>query len=299
MTKGLQQLTPHLWVSQSRFYQTNSGVFLSDGEAVLVDPCMLPLEIDAIVEFVQIQCAAPQWLVLTHSHWDHILGPERFPGVKTIAQANYVQATNAELGARIPKQIAQWEARHNVARKRPFEVPKPDVVFERETTIEAGGLTLKLAHAPGHAADQLVVYHENSATLWASDILSDVEIPYISHDLAAFEETLQKLSGWDVEVLIPGHGNPSTGQAVFRQRVAEDLAYLGQLKDKVTQAIREGRTVKETVDLCQCMAYRNPADNKGPHKLNVESAYVALGGPADPIMVGWNQQPLEEENDAP
>ena len=73
--------TPDLWVAQSDYFLTNSGIFIRDGQAVLIDPCMRRDEIDAIAEFVQAQHAAPRWLVLTHSHWDHILGPERFPGV--------------------------------------------------------------------------------------------------------------------------------------------------------------------------------------------------------------------------
>ena len=35
------------------------------------------------------------------------------------------------------------------------------------------------------------------------------------------------------------------------------------------------------------MAFRHPKDNAGPHRLNVQSAYLELGGPADAGSVGW------------
>ncbi len=37
------------------------------------------------------------------------------------------------------------------------------------------------------------------------------------------------------------------------------------------------------------MQYRHPEDNAGPHRLNVESVYLELGGDADPALVGWNK----------
>jgi len=43
-------LTPDLLVAQSDFFLTNSGAFVSGEEALLIDPCMRPAEIDGLFE---------------------------------------------------------------------------------------------------------------------------------------------------------------------------------------------------------------------------------------------------------
>src|SRR5437870_1335931 len=86
------QLNPSLWAGQSRLFYTNHGIFISEGQACLVDPGIYPDEIEAIARFVAERGAITQAIILTHSHWDHILGPEHFPGVRIITQLGYLNA---------------------------------------------------------------------------------------------------------------------------------------------------------------------------------------------------------------
>jgi glyoxylase-like metal-dependent hydrolase (beta-lactamase superfamily II) len=282
------RLTEHLWYAQSEFFHTNSGVFLSEGEALLIDPCMRPEEIDTLAGWVRAQEARPRWLVLTHSHWDHVLGPERMPGVRTLAQAKYPAAV-ARDRAGIQAEVAQWEARLGRQRAEPFRVPLPDETFEDDHGLKLGGLELRLLHVPGHAPDQLAVYAPESGCLWASDILSDLEIPFVADDLGSYERTLARLEALRLRVLVPGHGHPAKDPAEIQTRFDEDRAYLAELRERVTRAVEQGLAVEETVALCADMPYRRPDENAQPHRLNVESAYLALGGKADARRVGWGQ----------
>jgi hypothetical protein len=52
--------------------------------------------------------------------------------------------------------------------------------------------------------------------------------------------------------------------------------------------VAEGRTVEATVSLCAGMTYRCRETMAALHKLNVESAYLELGGEAGPATMGWN-----------
>jgi glyoxylase-like metal-dependent hydrolase (beta-lactamase superfamily II) len=282
-------LTPHLWTGQSRLFHTNHGVFLSGRAACLVDPGIFPQEIAAITEFVADRGARVDTIILTHSHWDHILGPERFPGARVVAQAAYLAQVREGEGS-ILKSIAAWEHESGVERHEPFAIPLPTETFEETTTLAVDGLTLKLTHAPGHAADQLTVYHAESATLWAADMLSDLEIPFVSHDLEAYRRTLDALAHLEIRALVPGHGHTTTDPQEIHDRLAEDLAYLDELQMRVAEAVRQGSGLEETVALCENMAYRNRAENQGPHRWNVESAYVALGGDAGDAKVGWEKE---------
>src|SRR4051794_18569386 len=172
MGQAVRQLTPQLWVAQSELFHTNSGIWIGNGQAALVDPGIYPHEIAAIARFVGEHGATPQVIVLTHSHWDHILGPEAFPGVRTVAQAEYMLIVR-EHGAEILREVDEWVARKNVERDRPFAIPEPDETFDGTTTLTLGDLTLQLTYAPGHAPNQLTVYHAETATLWVADMLSD------------------------------------------------------------------------------------------------------------------------------
>jgi glyoxylase-like metal-dependent hydrolase (beta-lactamase superfamily II) len=287
----IKQLTPELWVGQSKLYFTNAGIFINDGKACLIDPCMLPDELDAIIQFIKDQQLEVDSILLTHSHWDHILGPEWFPGVRTIAQANYVKQVAEPNGKIILRQIKQWEQHHNVERDKPFEIPQPDEVFGQEHTLSVGSVQLQLLAVPGHASDQLAAYDAGQKILWASDILSDVEIPFISHSIVAYEKTLDMLADLEVEVLIPGHGHPSTSADIYKQRVKEDRQYLSELRRYIEGAIQDGLNAEETFDLCAGIEYRNFEENISPHKANVESVYIELGGSADPTKYGWGKIP--------
>jgi len=281
-------LTPDLLVAQSDFFLTNSGAFVSAGEALLIDPCMRPAEIDALAAAVNALPAVPLWLLLTHSHWDHILGPERLPGVPLLAQARYPVAV-AQAAAHIQRELTQWEARLEITRPTPFVVPVPDVLVADDFALPVGALNLRLLHVPGHATDQVAVYEPVSGTLWASDILSDVELPLVSDSLAAYDQTLNRLAALDLRVLVPGHGHPTTDPAAIQTRLSEDRAYLGELGQRVARAVRQGLSAAETVTVCADIPYRHPAENAAPHRLNVESAYLELGGEGDRRTLGWAQ----------
>ena len=202
----IHEWTPGLWLAQSRFEHTNSGAFVCQDQVYLIDPGVYPDEIAAWRQWAHRQDRTAHALVLTHHHWDHILGPERFPGIPVLAHAAYLSSVDGPEGA---PEVGCWAAREGIARARPFAAPRPDVTFEDTLSLAAGGCRLDLLHAPGHAADQLVVYDLARALLWAADMLSDREIPLVAQSLVAYQHTLERLSTLDVQRLVPGHGRPT------------------------------------------------------------------------------------------
>ena len=285
------QLTPNLWVTQSVLFATNSGIFIDGDRALLIDPGIPPQNIAAIAGFVAERDATVQAIVLTHAHWDHILGPERFPGVSVIAQAHYLDVLDAH-GEHLKRQVEDWASQNWIRRTQPFVPPVPTYAFDSKLTLTLGDLCLRLIHAPGHTPDQCVIYHEESATLWAADMLTDTEVPFIGHSLEGFRETLASLATLDIRVLVPGHGNPATDAAEIRTRVDEDLAYLSMLRERVTAAVAAGKTLPETVAACASIPYPRPCDVPYAHEWNVETAYVEFGGEVDGV-VGWEKEWLE------
>jgi hydroxyacylglutathione hydrolase len=271
----MMQLTDDLYIDQSRLYQTNSGAFISQGQALLIDPCIWPEEIDALAAAVADRGAEPRWLLLTHSHWDHILGPERLRGVPIVAQALFAE-TAARTRAETEAELRHWAESHGGPRREaPLVVPEPALAFERQHTLPLGALQLRLLHVPGHAADQAAVYEPASACLWAADMLSDVEIPFVER-LGDYERTLDMLAGLELRALVPGHGTPTASAAEIHARLQADRAYLAELRQRVALAVQRGQSLAEAQAACASMHFRNPHENAEPHRQNVQAAYQEL-----------------------
>jgi len=185
----------------------NAGAFVSAGEACLVDPGIAPDEIAALVR--ELDGAELRSIVLTHADWDHVLGPEHLPQATIVAHAEYARDLDPD-GIRVA--LGQLEQKAGATRDHRFEPPFPDRTFEDEMALPVGDLELLLTHAPGHAASMLTIYEPESATLWAADVLSDVEIPSVVDDLEAYEQTLARVAELEIRTLVPGHGTPTDGQ---------------------------------------------------------------------------------------
>lgn len=269
---------------QSRFLHYNAGAFVSDGQACLVDPGITPDEVAALVE--ELGEAEVRSIVLTHGDWDHVLGPEHLPPTPIVAHDAYADGLDPE-GIRVV--LGQFEEHAGVTRDRPFEPPLPDRTFRDEMTLRVGALELQLVHAPGHSASMLTIHEPLSATLWAADVLSDVEIPSVIDDLGQYERTLARLAELEVRSLIPGHGTPTRDEVEIRRRIGEDRHYLAELHATVADAVAAGRSLEEAVVACDGISLRRSEDDEAVHRLNVEKIYSDLGGDADREQVGYER----------
>jgi len=287
MKTSWKQWRSGLWTTCSEAFVYHAGVILDKGEACLIDPGLLPDEIEAISAFVETRGAALTAIVLTHCHWDHVLGPERLPDARVVAHGQYVREAAGRQGRRTQRQVEAWEADRKIARAEPFRLPQADVTFDDTLDLRVGDHEWTLIHAPGHAPDHFVLFEPKDGVLWAADMLSDLEIPYICHNLAAYRRTLERLADLDIRLLVPAHGNATENRPEIRERINRDAAYLDELSDRVERAVRGGRMPEETVKLCADMAYRHPDDNARAHRRNVESVFLELGGRTDERGIGW------------
>jgi len=270
----------------SRTMSYNAGVFVAGGQAVLVDPGVFPDEMDRLRAAVYEQNAVPARLVVTHSHWDHLLGPEYFPNVPVVQQVEAL-AVLAEFRAPIERQVTEWERQSRIERELPFYCPEPDETFGAETELQVGSEVLRLIHTPGHAPEHLVMYHAGSGLLWAGDMLSDIEIPFVMQSLEHYRQTIEALARLDVRMLVPGHGQATSDPAEIRLRFGRDRGYLDRLHERVAAAVAAGRDVSETARAC---AGLSPLPgNDEPHRLNIETAFLELGGRPEPGHEGWSR----------
>lgn len=289
----LRQVTPYAWVAQSRVYATNGGILLHGGDAYLLDPGITPAELDAVAVFLEAHGATVRGILLTHAHWDHLMGPSRFPRAWVMAHAGYGAVISAHRDALV-RQVAAWRSAEGLEGQDAFVPPVPDVTFDDRIRIHLGDIELSLMTAPGHAPDVLALYEPSAGLLWAGDMLSDLEVPMVMDTFGHYLRSLELLSHLDVRILVPGHGTYSDDSAEIHRRFERDRAYLDAVKGCAAQAVAGGASLEDTLALCGGIGFAQPDGYPNAHRWNIEQAYVEMGGIAMGV-VGWEQDWATEE----
>jgi hydroxyacylglutathione hydrolase len=247
-------------VRRSRAYEMNSVVLARDGHAVVIDPGVLPSEMAEIAAFTAER--APRFervtLVLTHPHWDHVLGRPYFPAATTVAHAGFADEL-ARDEATIEKDAKEWIEGAGEAWPRPFRAFEPDLKARGTVALRFGPFDSVAYDVPGHCASQLAFFFPANGVFVAADMLSDIEIPWLDGPPWVYRNTLKALH-WvfeqeDVRTLVPGHGEIALGRAAGYRRLLRDLDYLLALEQRVADARGRGWSLAETQADCAEMDY--------------------------------------------
>lgn len=219
---------------ESQLYQTTSIVIHTDDCIVIVDPNLLPIEVEEIRQFVNgIKDNRPIYLLFTHSHWDHIIGYGVFPEATVIARDVFKDREDKE---NILQQLKDFDVKHYISRDYPIIYPHVDIVVYKEgQVLEFGHTSLTFYKADGHCDDGLFIVVEPLGLWIAGDYFSDVENPSIQSN-EAFVETLEKtksiLENHDIRFLITGHGQMADSKEEILKRKLESLKYIEEMKTK-------------------------------------------------------------------
>ena len=282
----IEQLAPNLWVQQSAWFDVNAGIFVSQNQALLIDPGMSPAEIDSIRNFVSERGLEIAGIYLTHWHWDHVLGPERIPDVLVYGPPFYDEAFAPKNRKWTLTALASWEKDAGITRTTPFLIPKPDKIVANNDLLKVGDAALQVVHVPGHCHGQAALFEKGSGLFWSADNLIDFELPFVAHSCEAYIQTLEYLRTLDIRHLVPGHAKATRDGAEINRRFSNALSYLHRLKALVEQALVEGMSPEETIAQGMKMAIRNP-DALEPHRRNIGQVYLELGGEAGTYDLGW------------
>ncbi len=216
-------------VKSSGIWQMTSTVIVSGHSCLVVDPGYFPRELEEIARSIP-DGTTVEALVLTHSHWDHVIGHGMFPDVPVYVSPVLARsvAENGELAKKTMAEAREFDARWYIERPWGYGWPGEVRGLDDEGWFNVGDLDLQTFILPGHAPDCLAIRAGNH--LLVGDYLSPCEIPFVE-DVAAYRRTLKRLlvmmeAGADV--VIPGHG--SALSAAEAHRIArEDLRYLNAI----------------------------------------------------------------------
>jgi glyoxylase-like metal-dependent hydrolase (beta-lactamase superfamily II) len=279
-------VAPGVRVRTSRCYAMNSLVLTQDDHALVVDPGVLPSELDDLVRVVSE--TAPRLdhvaLAFTHPHWDHVLGMPWFPGALTLAHAGFADALERDAGE-VAAAADRWLAGEAERLPRPFRPFTPRLTARGTAAVRLGPFSVVTYDTPGHNGNHLALWLPEQGVLAAGDLLSDIEIPWLDSPPWVYRASLKSLH-WlfeqeDVRILVPGHGPLAHGRAAGYRRLLRDMDYLLHLEEAVRDALDAGLDLEQTRAKLARMDYvGKDADHamNEVHTENVRFAYEALAG---------------------
>jgi glyoxylase-like metal-dependent hydrolase (beta-lactamase superfamily II) len=252
---------------------------LVTGDGVLVvDSGNDPAEGRWLVEKIKEKTDKPiKYVVLTHHHFDHSLGLLGFPkDVTIIAHSNCAQNISKFgetqfkwfLETVLPGQIE--ESRKKIVKLKKENSPElekeekelkkltqqmedlkeekliyPGITFDKKLTLTMGKEKIEIIYpGPAHTNGDSLVYIPGRKVIIMGDILFYGYLPYVDwrggSDTRHWITLMEKLSQWDIEKVVPGHGEV-TDKSAFEQK----KRLLVDLRKSVKEAMDKGLTLEE------------------------------------------------------
>ena len=194
-----------LIVKDFRFPPLNNNNYLvldlKSKEAVLFD-CSVPN--DDVIKFVEEQGAILKMVLLTHGHFDHVMGVNYFWEKYHIP--TYVHENDLSL-------LQDINGYTHYANLGKVDVPKVDGTFNGNTVFKIGNYPIRILETPGHTQGCCCFLIED--ILISGDTLFQgtygrTDLPTSSPN--AMDQSLKKLfrNLPDMTKVYPGHGHPTT-----------------------------------------------------------------------------------------
>ncbi len=201
--KIIEGVHAFFWKSMSA-NNCNTYLLRGDSSCVLIDPGHLRLfdHVETALEQASLRMEDMDLVLVSHFHPDHIEGAKLFK----------------EKGIPFAVHHMDWETMTSLGRHMGAGVNtsswEPDFFLE-EGDLQVKDLSLQIIHTPGHSPGSVSIYWPGKKVLATGDVLfrdglGRTDLPGGSGSV--LKESIRKLSTYDVELLLPGHGDAVSGK---------------------------------------------------------------------------------------
>lgn len=231
-----RQVSPHVWVIMA----FPNIAIVAGSRATLVVDTGLGAHNGSIVaeEAKKIGKDSRLYLTTTHFHPEHAGGDQGFPADTILIRNSAQQKELEEIGQ-------EWFERfRGMSQFHPFleeghKFRLPDVVFDRDATVDLGGVTARLfwlgaAHTNG---DEMIWVPEDG-TLIPGDVVQNKLAPHLAgteSSAKAWIAMLDQLSALKPRYIVPDHGDLGDGSLIASLR-----AFLVDVETRALDLKRRG-----------------------------------------------------------
>lgn len=229
------------------FWGCNPGFLVTSEGVALFDTPQQPT--DAVRWREQVLEHGPiRYLINTEPHNDHIRGNAYFPGVEVIGQSGlrprYDKAIPQMTGPELLETMKQTDPDSVWLYNHPSYPPNPPTrLFDEELTLNLGNHTLHCLHLPGHTAPQTAIHIPEEGVVFTGDnIFSRCKTFIQEADPWEWLAALDRIAALDVEVIVPGHGEP-----MDRSYCKEQAQIIQDWVGAVEKMVKRGLTEEEAL----------------------------------------------------
>lgn len=261
-----EKLTGHVWAipDGSAPLVPNVGIVVGRKAVLVIDTGMGTRNARTVLREVAkvapgTSKGTPIYLVTTHVHPEHDMGAHAFPaGSKLIRSKDQLADIAAGAGTNL---VPVFAARSELNKELLADAKhrEADLVFEREHTLDLGGVKARiLSMGTNHTHGDTVVLVDG--VLFSGDVAMKPQPSFanptakISHWL----ESLDRLEALKPKIVVPSHG--PFGDAAVMQGYRE---YLTRIRDRAAELRKAGKSRDETVQtMTDEMSARFPDRNR-------------------------------------
>lgn len=184
-----------------------------NGALVLVDTGKNGRDLDVVrrnIDYWGLKALPIRHVLLTHEHFEHCANALALQGEGAHICASREAAAALAMG---DERVAHYA----YAFEPPFEPLELDMPLDDDQRFTAAGMEFRCLHVPGHSAGSAVYLLEldGRKVLFSGDVVIPGMLCFqantgwtgaIDYDRELLIESVGRLSGLDVDVLLPGHG---------------------------------------------------------------------------------------------
>jgi glyoxylase-like metal-dependent hydrolase (beta-lactamase superfamily II) len=227
----------------------NVGIVVGSRATLVVDTGLGRRNGETVLrEVAKVSRNSELYIVTTHFHVEHTVGYVAFPPSAKYVNSTIQEAEFAEAGAR---QIETFGSRSPMSAELLKDATgrKADVTFDREHTIDLGGVRVKLSVVgPTHTKGDTLVFVESDDVLFAGDVVMNRSFVAANQNsstkawLAAFD----RIAAMQPGTIVPAHGDIGPGSILGPLQTA-----VQGIQARARELKAQGKSADETASMVQ------------------------------------------------
>jgi glyoxylase-like metal-dependent hydrolase (beta-lactamase superfamily II) len=268
----LHQITPHVWwfTPESRTDRPSLGLVVGSKGTLMLDiGASLRHTHDFLETIAQAGLPSPDFVALTHWHWDHTFGMGAIDvpvvahritadNLARIAKYDYSDAGLDKLvqeGLEVDFIREYMRVELTDAQRQALTLRQPDTIMDTRYRFNLGDVTCEMVHVGGdHAKDACVMHIVEDAVLFLGDCFYDDVYAQPRRYTCQVLDLITRLEAFDAHTFIEGHSDAIVDKATMMRwsaiikHIFAAIDAHGSKRDAILQTVVEAHGEEDVVD---------------------------------------------------